>query len=180
MRISPSALGAVVAAVVAAGCGTAGDRPPAGAPADAAAPPPADAATPEAPPAAAAPDNASATAPLTTPAPMPAEVRRAQPPERRPMPAEVRRAQPPRPPDPPPPPPPVVEIQWTIDETIPTPDDIRPGAVLAKFRAPDGAVIVVYRSGERVVRRRIRGFGGGFSHLVEELDIDDRPPGWKS
>jgi hypothetical protein len=48
--------------------------------------------------------------------------------------------------------------------------------VLAKFRAPDGAVIVVFeRPDGTVIRRRIRSVGEG-TRFVEEKAIDERPP----
>jgi hypothetical protein len=156
MRSLAAAL-CLAAAGVAAACGTAGERPPA---TPAAAPSPAE-----------APDNASSTAVLPAP--------RVAQPQPAPAPAPAEPAAAAKPPRKPRPPEPEIEIQWgTIDSTIPTPDDIHPDRILAKFRAPDGAVIVVYtraRDGQ-LIRRRIRGLGSSGMKMVEEKFLEEGPP----
>lgn len=140
----------VTAAAAALACTTTGDRPPrSSADAPAAATDPAPA---PAPAVEAVPDNSSRTA--VRPAP--------------------RQEAGPKPP----PPEPVVEIRWEIDPAIPDPEELEDSRILAKFRAPDGAVIVVYEKADgTVIRRRIRGMADSDMMLVEEKVIEERPPG---
>ena len=163
MRSLAAALCLATAGVAAAACGTAGERSPA-------TPAAAPASAPEA--AAAVPDNDSAAAVLPAP-----RVAQPQPAPAPAPPTEPAAAE--KPPRKPRPPEPEIEIQWgKFDDTIPTPDDIHPDRVLAKFRAPDGAVIVVYRRARdgQLIRRRIRGLGTSGMKMVEEKFLEEGPP----
>jgi hypothetical protein len=64
--------------------------------------------------------------------------------------------------------------EWSIDESIPTPADLVPYEVLAKFTKDDGRVVIIFRR-EGEVFRRLQGRMGGMT-LVEESRIEIEEP----
>lgn len=74
-----------------------------------------------------------------------------------------------------PPPPPEVEprSEWTIDESIATPEELEKLEILAKFRKGDD-VVIIYRAKNGDVYRRVEGQLGAYRR-VEESRIELEP-----
>lgn len=74
-----------------------------------------------------------------------------------------------------PPPPPEVEprSEWSIDESIPTPEELQGLEILAKFKK--GAdLVIIYRAKNGDVYRRVEGSLGSYKR-VEESKIELEP-----
>ena len=63
--------------------------------------------------------------------------------------------------------------EWSIDESIPTPEELEKLEILAKFKKGED-VVIIYRAKNGDVYRRVQGALGAYSR-VEESKIELEP-----